>query len=388
MLGKRTFTTIILSLLSLSGCAREGDHVALNLACNGCPTLFNVGFQELTFVDSARGRTLKTAIWYPTVNGQAGSPDEFVGGGPNLSGGPYPLIMCSHGFGTSNRDATVYKREWVRHGFVVVAPDHQKGTGYDLDLDYLAEIQFARPLDIRYVLDQALALNGDSASFLHGMIDPNSIGITGESFGGHTTLMVAGATPNLDYLAEYCQANYDRWDICPLQDEIQALYPGQRIIDVSDPRMKAALPIVADGYGWFLQSGMAKIKIPIMIMGAEKDIGAPPDEQQRPMYRDIVSTKYLFIQKDADHVSYLDGCAHDIDTLSTCSALHAQSIPATTAFWMLYLKNDPVCGDPLRTCVPFLPGVQFTSAVADGGAEAGPGPSPDAGSNAQDAADD
>jgi predicted dienelactone hydrolase len=368
MLGKDTFTSIIMSLLSLSGCAREGDHVALNLACNGCPPLYNVGFRELTFVDATRGRTLKTAIWYPTVNGQAGSSDELVGGGPNLSGGPYPLIMFSHGFGGSNRDATVYKREWVRHGFVVVAPDHQKGTGYDLDLDYLAEMQFARPLDIRYVLDQALALNGDSASFLHGMIDPNSIGITGESFGGHTTLMVAGATPNLDYLAEYCQANYDRWDICPLQDEIQALYPGQRIIDVSDPRMKAALPIVADGYGWFLQSGMAKIKIPIMLIGGEKDIVAPPDEQQRPMYSGIVSTKYLFIQKDADHLSYINGCAYDIDTLPTCSALHAQSLPATTAFWMLHLKNDPVCGAPLRTCVPFLPGVELSTAAADGGA--------------------
>jgi hypothetical protein len=35
---------------------------------------------------------------------------------------------------------------------------------------------------------------------------------------------------------------------------------------------------------------------------------------------------------------------------------------------MLYLKNDPVCGDPLRTCVPFLPGVELTSPVVDGGA--------------------
>jgi predicted dienelactone hydrolase len=388
MTSKSQFTTIITSLLSVSSCAREGDKVALNLACNGCPTMNNVGFQELTFVDSTRGRTLKTAIWYPTVDGPAHSPDELVGAGPNVSGGPYPLIMCSHGWKGSNREATVYKREWVRHGFVVVAPDHQKGTGYDYDPDYVAEIQFARPIDIRYVLDQVLALNGDSTSFLHSMVDPDAIGITGESFGGHTTLMVAGATPNLDYLAEYCQANPDSWDICPLQDEISALYPGQRIIDVSDPRMKAALPIVPDGYGWFRESGMAKIKIPIMLMGAEKDTVAPPDEQQRPMYRDIVSTKYLFIQSDADHLSYLDGCAYDIDTLSTCSALHAQSIPATTAFWMLHLKNDPVCGDPLRTCVAFLPGVQFTSAVADGGAKTSAGQFPDAESDARDASDD
>jgi hypothetical protein len=35
---------------------------------------------------------------------------------------------------------------------------------------------------------------------------------------------------------------------------------------------------------------------------------------------------------------------------------------ATTAFWMLYLKNDLACGDGLRTSVPLLPGVELLSA--------------------------
>jgi hypothetical protein len=98
------------------------------------------------------------------------------------------------------------------------------------------------------------------------------------------TLVVAGATPNLDYLAEYCQIHPDSWDICPLQDEIQQLYPGQRIIDESDPRIGAALSIVPDGYGWFGEDGMTKIKIPIMIVAGQKDTIHPLDTQQKPLY--------------------------------------------------------------------------------------------------------
>jgi predicted dienelactone hydrolase len=378
---------VTLSLL-MSGCSPSADKVGQNFACQACPPLYNVGYRELTFVDSTRGRTLKTAIWYPTVEGEANSPDSISNAAPNLSGGPYPLIMASHGMNSSNQEATVFKKDWARHGFVVAAPDHQKGTWYDSDPSYLAAIQFARPIDIRFVIDQMLLLNEAPTSFLHGMIDPRSIGMTGESFGGHTTLIVAGATPNLDYLAEYCDIDPGSWDICSLQDEIQQLYPGQRIIDESDPRVRAALPIVADGYGWFRKSGMAKIEIPIMLVGGALDDGAPPDVQQKPMYEAIVSTKYLFIQNSANHLSFIDGCSYDIDTLPTCSALHAQSIPATTAFWMLYLKNDTVCGDPLRTCVPSLPDVLFSADVRDGGGDASAGPPPDASGDWRDASVD
>ena len=66
---------------------------------------------------------------------------------------------------------------------------------------------FARPIDIRFVIDQMLALDADPTSLPCGMINPESIGMTGESLAGHMTLMVASATPNLDYLAESCRIN-------------------------------------------------------------------------------------------------------------------------------------------------------------------------------------
>jgi hypothetical protein len=38
---------------------------------------------------------------------------------------------------------------------------------------------------------------------------------------------------------------------------------------------------------------------------------------------------------------------------------------------MLHLKKNQVCGDMLRTCVPFQPGVELFSAVGDDGGTAG-----------------
>ena len=362
--NNRLWMTVLACGSVALGCTGDGNRVDAGPVSAACPASHNVGYQELTFVDSARGRPLNTAIWYPTNDGQANTSGQIAGAAPARSSGPYPLIMASHGMCSSNQEATVFKKDWARHGFVVATPDHQYNTYDDCDLSYQAMMQFARPIDIRFVLDQVLSLNDDPASFLHGMIDSESIGMTGESFGGHTTLMVAGATPNLDYLAEYCEINPGSWDICTMQDQIQQLYPGQRIIDESDPRMKAALPIVADGYGWFRESEMAKIKIPIMLMGGEQDTAAPPELQQKLMYQAIESTKYLFIQNDAAHFSFLDRCGDDIDLYPLCSTLHAQSIPTTTAFWMLYLKNDSTCGDLLQTWVPSLSNLLYRSEAA------------------------
>jgi predicted dienelactone hydrolase len=249
-------------------------------------------------------------------------------------------------------------REWARRGFVIAAPDHEKDTRYNCDLGSRAMMQFARPLDMSFVLDQMLVLNGDASSFLHGLLAPDAIGMSGASFGGHTTLILAGATPNLDHLAETCTADPAcDWDICCMQDELQQLYPGRRIIDLSDPRITAALPIVADGYGWLREDGMAKIKVPILFMGGQNDTIAPPTTQQLPMYSATLSSKYLLILRGAEHATFGDGCGYDFDALSTCSAFHAEIALASTAFWMRYLKQDESCGAALEACAPTMPDV-------------------------------
>jgi predicted dienelactone hydrolase len=311
--------------------------------------VYRVGYRELTLTDSKRGRALKTAFWYPTVDGEDNATSAVDGGAPNASGGPYPLILFSHGDrGRSTAGQSDFlKNAWAGQGFVVVAPDHQKNTSYDSDDSDAnrAAIQFDRPIDIRFVTDQVLLLNADTTSFLHGMVNPDAIGMSGHSFGGHTTLMVAGATPNLDHLADACRVDPDSWDICPLQDKLQQLYPGQRVIDLSDSRMKAALSLAGDGYGWFQADGMAKIKIPTMFMVGRLDTICPLATQAQPEYDGVLSTKYLFIQDKGDHMAYTNQCSQA--TRADCTTLHAQIQTVTVAFWMKHLKDDPTYGSKM-----------------------------------------
>jgi predicted dienelactone hydrolase len=310
---------------------------------------YKVGYQELTFYDSSRGRTLKTIFWYPI------SDNKTLEINPH--GKPYPLILFSHGHRSNNIQSFSLMQEWASHGFIVAAPNHEKNTMADFDEKYQGMMQFARSIDLRFIVDRILELNKDSKSFLCKMVDPESMGISGHSFGGHTTLMTAGATPNLDHLADYCSSQYNDWDICPLQDEIQKLYPGKRIINESDPRMKAALALAPDGYGWFLKDGMARIKIPIMIMSGEMDTVCTLKAEQRPMYEGINSKKYLVILKKADHVAFCDCCGD--------SATVEQIANITSAFWMIYLKNDKQAGSYLSKYVSSQRDINMLMRVSD-----------------------
>jgi predicted dienelactone hydrolase len=303
--------------------------------------IYKVGFRVLNFVDSKRGRTLNTTIWYPALGEEGGDDKMLPNGEPDKSGGPYPLILFSHGHRSINIQSSLLMQAWASHGFVIAAPNHEKNTMFDYGEKYQAMMQFARPIDLRFVADQMLLLNKDAASFLHGLIDPDAIGVSGHSFGGHTALISAGATPNLDYLADYCQTHTSNdWDICARQEEIQKLYPGKRIIDESDPRLKAALALAPDGYDWFLQDGMAKIKVPIMIMGGGVDDICPVETQQKPMYKDITSVKYLVILLKAGHLVYSVKPGPPDSPIAFSPDILEQVKVITSAFWLIHLKRE------------------------------------------------
>ena len=143
----------------------------------------------------------------------------------------------------------------------------------------------------------------------------------------------------------------------------QQLFPGQRVIDESDPRTKAALAMAPDGYGWFQADGTAKIKIPIMIMGGGQDTLCPLDDEQEPMYEGIVSTKYLLVLKNADHYAYIDLCSQY--STSDCTTLHAQIAETSTDFWIRYLKNDSTYGANLHSYVASQPDIDLRSNVVE-----------------------
>lgn len=141
--------------------------------------------------EGADTRVLPTLVWYPAAPPPDGedplAPMPDVA--PALDGGPWPLIVYSHGFSSrkdENDDLAAYL---ASRGFVVAAPDFPlsnifaPGTASVVDM-------VNQPGDVRFVLDHLLGAHPDAAHPLLGRIDEGRIGVTGVSLGAMTSLAV------------------------------------------------------------------------------------------------------------------------------------------------------------------------------------------------------
>lgn len=145
-----------------------------------------------TFVDTSRStaagsqtpagpdRTLETRIVYPT------------------SGGPYPLIVLSHGLTGHPDEFTETIPRWAAAGFVVAAPAFPL-TNVEVPGGWNNAIDVAnQPGDVSFVIDEVLAASGDPDSPLHARVDADAIGVVGHSLGGATTWAVSFDTATRD----------------------------------------------------------------------------------------------------------------------------------------------------------------------------------------------
>jgi predicted dienelactone hydrolase len=171
---------------------------------------FEAGVMQLTLtkpsaVDPLQPRVLDTYVWYPTTAG-AGPIDPATGGvvdAPlDASGGPYPIVLFSHGSCGYALQSTFLLPLIAARGYVVVAPPHPGNTLFDgLAVcgapTSLASSFVERPQDMMFVLDEMLAANADGGSPFFGTLDPTRIAMTGHSFGGLTTYLVVGQDPRI-----------------------------------------------------------------------------------------------------------------------------------------------------------------------------------------------
>jgi dienelactone hydrolase len=187
---------------------------------NRGPYPVGVGTHQVT--DSARNRLLPLEYWYPATDAHRGqdlaesSIDhyELLPGFPAATqdavrgaaarSGTYPLVMFSHGFAAHRRQSTFLCTHLASHGYVVAALDHTGNTVGDM-MQLIMQLQGGapppdtgemlgafvdvRPADVQFVLDELLR---GTVRELAGLIDRERIGMTGHSFGGWTTLMMAG----------------------------------------------------------------------------------------------------------------------------------------------------------------------------------------------------
>lgn len=197
------------------------------------------------------------------------SPDAPV------SGGPFPLVMISHGSGSSPLVYRTIAAYLARHGYIVALPEHPGNNRHDNSLEDTLENLENRPRHIRLVID---AIAADPQ--LNGHVLSNDVAMIGHSMGGYTALAVAGGQP---------------WT-----------GPGQKVAVTPDARVKA-LVLLAPAACWFVPNDALKdVNVPILLLIGEHDKITP--RWQAQLVLDLVPNPAqvtLRVIENAGHFSFL-----------------------------------------------------------------------------------
>ena len=177
-------------LILLSACAKEvelpaAEPLQADPAAIAALYAAETGAYQVVVIDSVElpeageQRALPLNIYYPD------------------SGGPFPLILFSHGNWSDRHSYDRLIEHWVAHGYVVIAPDHldccgmARGIFNSLRYGNLGLIQ-ARVDDLRRLLDDLPQLE-EAVPALKGKIDAQRIALAGHSFGAFSAQQFGGA---------------------------------------------------------------------------------------------------------------------------------------------------------------------------------------------------
>jgi predicted dienelactone hydrolase len=264
---------------------------------------------EFDWVDAGRQRTVPVRLYLPRA------------------AAPAPLVVFSHGIGGSRRGYSWLGRHLAAQGVASLHPQH---VGSDRELwrsgnlleiagrmqDALQETEaIARVLDLRFAIDTLLA--GELAR----RIDAGRIVGAGHSYGANTTLLAAGAR----------------------------VERGGRLIDLSDPRIAAAIVISAPPfYGEAAQRRiLAGVTRPTLHVTATEDVIRIPgywsDAADRVEVFEATASprKWLAVYRGGSHSMFTDRAT------TGGALLNPQVKAATQALAVAFLRKvfDGVDGE-------------------------------------------
>lgn len=166
--------------------------------------------------------------------------------------GKFPLVVLSGGYNTHAMWHLNLMKMLASHGYIVIDIQHGDGRGPSFEGNLALRV-----LELRATIDYALQ-NPDFS----GAVDPDRIGVIGQSAGGHTIAAAMGGTD-----------------------------PTGRIPSQPDPRIKAGfglVPFLGGSMGfwpmkvdlWFFgedHAGLRSVRTPFFAICGGKDTNVPPE---------------------------------------------------------------------------------------------------------------
>jgi predicted dienelactone hydrolase len=269
----------------------------------------NIGFTELRIANGAE-RPLVAGVWYPTAAAAESQPlgayTQTVAPDGRVAGERLPLIVISHGTGSTYQNHYDTAIALANAGFVVAAVSH---TGDTYDDQSRAVFVMDRPQHIHRLLDYMLAEWPD-----HARIDASRVGMFGFSAGGFTALVVVGGVPDLGLTEAHAQAHPDYYDAQLLKRSASAESSAQLRSNlpastwVHDARIKAAV-VAAPALGYtFGREGLKDITVPIQLWRAADDHILPNPDYAEAVRIALPSPPEYHVVENADHFDFLAPC--------------------------------------------------------------------------------
>lgn len=265
---------------------------------------------ETAFYD----RPLTVEVWYPASTDGADPTPYIVGtrdvdidatligravrdAEPDMSAGPYPLIIISHGY-PGNRFLMAHLAESLAiKGYVVVSIDHTDSTYTDQSA--FGSTLLNRSLDQLFVLNTMADMGSpDSDSFLAGLVDADNTGIIGYSMGGYGVVNVVGGG--------YTEASV-AYGFGPPNGLLGVRQSGAEEYEATfDDRIKAVIAIAPWGMnvGFWDAESLAGIETPIFFMAGSVDDVSGYEIGTRAIYDLAINAdRYLLTFENGNHNS-------------------------------------------------------------------------------------
>jgi predicted dienelactone hydrolase len=263
----------------------------------GVRTLDLVNRDQVDVVNSTdrirrHDRPLRVELWYPARPGtgehlpydsilrDGHTPCQLHGAGlrgAEPAGTDFPLVILSHGWPGTRLLMGHLGEKLASHGYVVASIDHTDSTYPDKAA--LASTLVNRPLDTAFVRQE-----------LASVADISAFAIIGYSMGGYGALVSAGAAIATKALTMDAAPPHGLWE--PL------------LAPKVDPALKAIIPIGPWGrqHGLWDATGLAGIKVPMLVMAGSADDVSCYDTGMRPIFTEAVNApRHLLTFANAGH---------------------------------------------------------------------------------------
>ncbi len=275
-------------------------RLGLAAACAAAATSAqaSAGFQFLEIPAEGPAPALRGAVWYPCDappgQVQAGRVALTASKDCPAEGGPWPLVVISHGSGGSFLGHHDTAQALAEAGFVVAAVNHPGDSVQDLARQGEASIFETRPADMRRLVDHLLARWP-----AHAHIDAGRIGFFGFSRGGYTGLVAAGAVPDLRRGASFFCRQVPEAALCrqPVKAELAVR---------ADPRIRAA--VIVDPFNTFTPEGLKPVAVPVQLWASERGGDGVTPESVEALRRDLPVAPDYRVAAQAGHFGFMAPC--------------------------------------------------------------------------------